>query len=208
MIFKIYQQHIFPHLLNQVMQSPSLMQARGQLLSGVKGDCLEIGFGTGLNLNFYQNISHLYGLEPSEKLWQLAQARLEQSAFEIEPIIASAEAIPLPSESVENIVSTWTLCSIAQIDLALQEIHRVLQKQGVFHFIEHVLSDVQSTQRWQNTLNPVQKKLADGCHLNRDIEQLLLKHGFEFIEKTYFDAKGIPSIGKRMLLGRVKRIDT
>ena len=208
MILKFYQQHIFPHLLNQVMQVPSLMQPRGKLLSSIQGECLEIGFGTGINLNFYQNISKLYALEPSNALWDLAQERLEHCPFAIEQLKAGAENIPLADQSLSHVVSTWTMCSIAPLDQALKEIHRVLKTDGTFHFVEHVLSDDKSIQRWQNRLNPIQKTLADGCNLNRDIEGILKRNGFEFIEKSYFNAHGVPKIGYRMLLGRVKKISS
>ena len=205
MIFKLYNKHIFPHLLNQVMQTPSLMDARRELLLPLKGNCLEIGFGTGLNLAFYQNLSSLYALEPSEELWQLAQSRLAQTGFNVEQIVGYAEAIPLEDESVDHIVSTWTMCSIAPLEAALAEVHRVLKPEGTFHFVEHVLSDQSNIQKWQNLLTPVQKKLADGCHLNRNIEHLVQQASFEFIEKNYFSAHGIPKIGQRMLLARVKK---
>lgn len=205
MIFKLYTKHIFPHLLNQVMQTPSLMDARCELLTPLQGSCLEVGFGTGLNLAFYQNLSTLYALEPSEELWQLAQPRLLQTAFEVDQIKGFAEKIPLPDQSVDHLVSTWTMCSIAPIEQALKEIYRVLKPEGTFHFVEHVLSDQSNIQKWQNVLTPVQKKLADGCHLNRNIEKLVSQAGFEFTEKTYFAASGVPKIGQRMLLARVKK---
>ena len=207
MILKLYNQHIFPHVLNQVMQTPSLMQARGELLTQIKGSCLEIGFGTGINLPFYQQLDILYALEPSSALWQLAESRLTLAPFLVEQLQAGAENMPLSDASVDHVVSTWTMCSIAELNNALKEIHRVLKPNGIFHFVEHVLSDQKSTQRWQHALTPIQKKLADGCHLNRNIEAILQAAGFEFIEKTYFDAKGIPKIGHRMLLGRVRKIE-
>ena len=205
MIFKLYQKHVFPHLLNQVMQTPSFMQARGELLAPIHGNCLEIGFGTGINLAFYQNISQLYALEPNAELWQLAQSRLDQSNFNIEQIQAFADHIPLEDGSVDNLVSTWTMCSIAKLEPTFTELHRILSPDGTFHFVEHVLSDQPKLQRWQHTLTPVQKVIADGCHLNRNIEKLIEDAGFEFIEKRYFEAQGIPKLASRMLFGRVKK---
>ena len=205
MIFKLYNKHIFPHLLNQVMQTPSLMQARGQLLHKIQGTCLEIGFGTGLNLAFYQNIDLLYALEPSQELWDLASDRLKQTNFEVKQIIGVAENIPLADASVDHVISTWTMCSIAKLPEALAEIHRVLKPNGTFSFVEHVLSDNKKLQTLQHLLTPVQKKLADGCHLNRDIERIITDAGFRPVEMNYFDAKGIPSIGQRMLLAQVSK---
>ena len=206
MIFKFYNKHIFPHLLNQVMQTPSLMEARGELLRSISGNCLEVGFGTGINLPYYQNIDLLYALEPSTELWKLAEPRLHAVPFAVEQIHGGAQSITLQDQSVDHVVSTWTMCSIAELDNALKEIHRVLKPNGTFHFVEHVLSDQPTMQRWQNRLTPIQKKLADGCHLNRNIEAILIASGFEFIEKHYFEAKGLPKIGQRMLLGRVRKI--
>lgn len=206
MIYKYYQQHIFPHILNQVMQVGSLMDQRRELLLKIQGDVLEIGFGTGLNVPFYQNINTLYALEPSAEIYHLAQERVHQANFDIQHIQASAEKLPFADQSLDHVVSTWTLCSIAALDQALDEIYRVLKPTGTFHLVEHVLHNENATlRRLQNVLTPLQKRVADGCHLNRNIETLLIQHGFDYIEKQYFDAQGIPKIGQRMLHARVQK---
>ena len=138
MLYKFYQQRVFPHLLNQVMQTPSLMQGRAELLSKVRGDVLEIGFGTGLNLPFYQEVDQIYALEPNRDVYDLAKKRVLEAPFHVQHIQASAEKLPFADNSVDSIVSTWTLCSIAELDKALQEIHRVLKPNGILHLIEHV----------------------------------------------------------------------
>src|SRR5690606_21679000 len=108
--------------------------------------------------------------------------------------------------SVENIVSTWTLCSIAELQQSLQEIYRVLQPGGTLHVVEHVLNRQNlNIQRLQHLLNTIQKKDADSCHLNRDIETALLETVFEIETLSYVDAEGIPKIGQRMLLARVRK---
>ena len=203
--YQYYQQHIFPHLLDQVMKTASLMDARRELLLPISDECLEIGFGTGLNLAFYQNLNVLYALEPNAHIEALSSERLTQSNFEILHSRNFAESIPLPTNSVKNVVSTWTMCSIPKLEQALAEIYRVMEVGGTFHLVEHVYSDQTSTQRWQNALTPIQKKLADGCHLNRNIEHYLKNAGFEFVEKNYFYADGIPAIGNRMLMARVQK---
>ncbi len=206
MIYKYYQQHIFPHILNQVMQVGSLMDQRRELLLKIQGDVLEIGFGTGLNVPFYQNINTLYALEPSAEIYHLAQERVHQANFDIQHIQASAEKLPFADQSLDHVVSTWTLCSIAALDQALDEIFRVLKPTGTFHLVEHVLHNENATvRRLQNVLTPLQKRVADGCHLNRNIETLLIQHGFDYIEKQYFDAQGIPKIGQRMFHARVQK---
>ncbi|AVH49570.1 class I SAM-dependent methyltransferase [Acinetobacter sp. SWBY1] len=206
MLYRLYQKHIFPHLLNQVMQTPSLMDLRRELLLGVSGEVLEIGFGTGINLAFYQNVDTVYALEPNAAVFQLAQERIDAVPFLVEHIAASAEQLPFADEQLQHVVSTWTLCSIADLAQSLREIYRVLQPGGTLHVVEHVLNRQSlSIQRLQHLLTPIQKKVADGCHLNRDIEVALLETGFELGEVRYIDVAGIPSLAQRMLLARVHK---
>ena len=206
MLYRLYQKHIFPHLLNQVMQTPSLMDLRRELLLGVSGEVLEIGFGTGINLAFYQNIDTVYALEPNAAVFQLAQERIDAAPFLVEHIAASAEQLPFADEQLQHVVSTWTLCSIADLAQSLREIYRVLQPGGTLHVVEHVLNRQSlNIQRLQHLLTPIQKKVADGCHLNRDIEIALLETGFELGEVRYIDVAGIPSLAQRMLLARVHK---
>lgn len=208
MLLKLYRQHIFPHLLNQVMQVPSLMDTRREVLLPIQGRVLEIGFGTGVNLPFYQAVDEVVALEPHAAVFALAQQRIDAAPFHVKHIPASAEALPFPDHSFEHIVSTWTLCSIADLAQALKEIYRVLTPTGTFHLVEHVLHDHVATARLQHLLTPVQKKLADGCHLNRNIEQALVQAGFVLMQCDYFTAEGIPKIGQRMLMARAKRAES
>lgn len=207
MIYKFYQQRIFPHLLNQVMQTPSMMDGRAELLGKVRGEVLEIGFGTGLNLPFYQEVDQVYALEPNRDVYQLAQKRVFDAPFHVQHIQASAEKLPFADHSVENIVSTWTMCSIANLDKAIQEIYRVLKPQGTLHLIEHVqYHDNNTLKKLQDILTPIQKIIADGCHLNRNIEFELLNANFKFSEKYYFDAENLPKIGRRMFMARAHKL--
>ena len=206
MIYKFYQQHIFPHVLNQVMQTPSLMDKRRELLLPISGDVLEIGFGTGLNFPFYQQVNTLYALEPNPDIYHLAAQHVHEAPFEVQHIQAYAEKLPFADHSLDHIVSTWTLCSVANLETALDEIYRVLKVGGTFHLVEHVLHDQNLyIQRLQNLLTPIQKCLADGCHLNRNIQRALTDATLELRECTYFNAVGIPKIGQRMLLARAQK---
>lgn len=208
MIYKFYQQRVFPHILNQVMQLPSMMDSRRKLLLPIQGEVLEIGFGTGINLPFYQAVDTLYALEPSESVFALALQRIKECPFHVKHIASKAEQLPFENESLKHVVSTWTLCSVSDVQQVLAEIKRVLEIGGTLHLVEHVAYDAQNhknLKRLQDLLTPVQKVIADGCHLNRNIELALNQAGFEISEIEYFEAEEVPQIGRRMMMARAVR---
>ena len=208
MIYQFYQRQVFPHLLNQVMQTASLMDKRRELLLPIEGEVLEIGFGTGLNIPFYGNVDVLYALEPNPDIYHLAVERVQHAPFHVKHVQSHAEKLPFADQSLDHVVSTWTLCSIARLDQALAEIYRVLKPTGTLHLVEHVKHpNSVKIQSLQTLLTPIQKRIGDGCHLNRDIERSLQQAKFKFIEKQYFDAEGIPSIAQRMLMARVQKLN-
>ncbi len=208
MIYQFYQRRVFPHLLNQVMQTASLMDKRRELLLPIEGEVLEIGFGTGLNIPFYGNVDVLYALEPNPDIYHLAVERVQHAPFHVKHVQAHAEKLPFADQSLDHIVCTWTLCSIARLDQALAEIYRVLKPTGTLHLVEHVKHpNSVKIQSLQTLLTPIQKCIGDGCHLNRDIERSLKQAKFKFIEKQYFDAEGIPSIAQKMLMARVQKLN-
>ena len=121
-----------------------------------------------------------------------AQERISTSKINVENKIINGEELPFDDESFDSVVSTFTLCSIKEIDKSLKEIHRTLKPDGKFFFQEHGLSNDPKIQKWQNRLNPLQKMWADGCNLNRNIKLLIEKAGFRIIEfKNYFLEKGL-----------------
>ena len=208
MIYQFYQRQVFPHLLNQVMQTASLMDKRRELLLPIEGEVLEIGFGTGLNIPIYGNVDVLYALEPNPDIYHLAVERVQHAPFHVRHVQAHAEKLPFADQSLDHVVSTWTLCSIARLDQALAEIYRVLKPTGTLHLVEHIKHpNSVKIQSLQTLLTPIQKRIGDGCHLNRDIERSLQQAKFKFIEKQYFDAEGIPSIAQRMLMARVQKLN-
>ena len=208
MIYQFYQRRVFPHLLNQVMQTASLMDKRRELLLPIEGEVLEIGFGTGLNIPFYGNVDVLYALEPNPDIYHLAVERVQHAPFHVRHVQAHAEKLPFADQSLDHVVSTWTLCSIARLDQALAEIYRVLKPTGTLHLVEHIKHpNSVKIQSLQTLLTPIQKRIGDGCHLNRDIERSLQQAKFKFIEKQYFDAEGIPSLAQKMLMARVQKLN-
>ena len=208
MIYQFYQRRVFPHLLNQVMQTASLMDKRRELLLPIEGEVLEIGFGTGLNIPFYGNVDVLYALDPNPDIYHLAVERVQHAPFHVKHMQSHAEKLPFADQSLDHVVSTWTLCSIARLDQALAEIYRVLKPTGTLHLVEHGKHpNSVKIQSLHTLLTPIQKRIGDGCHLNRDIERSLQQAKFKFIEKQYFDAEGIPSIAQKMLMARVQKLN-
>jgi ubiquinone/menaquinone biosynthesis C-methylase UbiE len=172
-----YQDRIVPHLVNLSMRNRQLVPYRERTLAQAEGRVLEIGVGSGANLPFYTNrATEILGLEPHPKLLGMASHKATHIPATL--IEGSAESIPLDDSSVDTVVTTWTLCSIPDVVRALAEMRRVLKPGGRLLFVEHGLSPDEHIRRWQHRLNPVWKKLAGGCHLNRPIAKLIESAGF------------------------------
>ena len=205
---ELYKHKIFPVILDQVMQFDSLMEARQRLLSHVSGHVVEVGFGTGLNLPFYgAGVLSLTAVDPNQGMNRLAEPRIAQVQFPVTHRQISAEKMPFESDSVDAVVSTWTLCSIPDVNAALAEIRRILKPTGTFYLVEHGLSPNRQLATWQNRLTPVQKVIADGCHLNRDMKKIVAQAGFEWIECEHFNAQKLPHLFSWMTLGQAKKRD-
>ena len=185
----LYQKYLLPKLLNWAMKAPALSKLRSELIPSAEGKVLEIGMGSGLNLPHYDGISGLIGLEPSEELQNLAQDMLIQTHFPSEMLTGSAEDIPLESNTFDTVVMTWTLCSVSDPVLALSEIKRVIKPGGKVIFAEHGKSPDLNIRNWQKTINPVWSRIAGGCQLNREIDDLYESSGFMFksMERGYLE---------------------
>ncbi len=190
----LYSQLIFPRLLELSMSSESMTNYRQRLLNEVSGDVLEIGFGTGLNLPHYSEaVTSLTTVDPNEGMSAIAQKRIDASPIPVKTRAISGEQLPMPEASFDNVVCTWTLCSIPNVEQALREAYRVLKPGGKFFFIEHGLSSEGNIARLQNWVTPVQKIVADGCHLNRKIDALV-SEVFDQVESEEFYADDLPKL--------------
>lgn len=183
----LYSQIIFPRLLDWSMSSASQGSFRQSLLSHVKGDILEIGFGTGLNLPYYPSqVEKITVVEPNAGMGALAKKRIAESGIQIDHHLLKGESLPFADSTFDTVVSTWTLCSIQYVQQALREVKRVLKPEGSFLFIEHGLSPEIDVQIWQNRLTPVQKFFSEGCHLNRNIQALIEEQGLVCVNLKRF----------------------
>lgn len=174
------------------MKNKDLETHRQDTTAAAFGIVLEIGFGSGLNLTHYKNIEKLYALEPSIELYNLGADHITKVPFPVEHLAVSAEQIPLADNSINCTVSTWTLCSIPHPETALKEIFRVLKPGGIFAFIDHGESPNTFIAKLQNICTPISKCVAGGCHMNRNIEKLVLDAGFEMQNLEKFSRRGKP----------------
>ncbi len=179
----LYTHYLLPCLTHLVMRSRVLADYRRRTVAQARGVVLELGFGSGLNLPFYdpQRVSLVYALEPEPGMIRLARKRIARTSVPVEVLQCGAGRIPLPDATVDTVLSTWTLCTIPDVERALLEVRRVLTGDGVFLFTEHGRSPERNVAHWQDRLTPVWRRLAGGCHLNRKHDALLETAGFELV---------------------------
>ncbi len=184
-----YDKYILPKFLNCACGSKPINYQREKIVPLAEGTVLDVGIGSGLNIPYYNKskIECLYGLDPSSELLNLAKSLAKKNELEIEFIECGAEAIPLPNDSVDSVVITYTLCTIPDTKLSNQEIMRVLKPNGKLLFCEHGLAPDINIAKWQKRINPIWNKIAGGCNLNRDIPKLIKSSGFKIsnMEEMY-----------------------
>jgi len=188
-----YSQLIFPSLCDRFLNQPLLTKCRREQLSEVEGAILEVGVGTGLNLPHYpSHVRRIATVDPNPGMSKKLRKRIEQTGIEVDQRLARSESLPFADDTFDYVVSTLTLCSIAQVEKAMQEIHRVLKPGGRFVFLEHGLSDDPKVQKWQRRLNPIQRVIGDGCRLDVDVRQILGASPFGSVEIENFYMEKTP----------------
>lgn len=189
-----YSQKILPYLLDWSLSDPNIAKYRKDILAQVKGEVLEIGFGTGLNLSYYpQELEKLVTIDSNPGANKLAEKRIQSSSITVDNKVLNGENLPMLDNTFDSVVSTFTLCSIAKVEQALKEVYRVLKPGGQFFFLEHGLSNEPKIQVWQNRLTPIQKIIGDGCHFNRNIRQLV-EYQFDNVQLEEFVGENLPKI--------------
>jgi ubiquinone/menaquinone biosynthesis C-methylase UbiE len=185
-----YRRRVLPHLIHLGMRQEFLREYRQRLVAGAHGRVLEIGVGSGLNLPLYgEAVERVLAVDLSPELLTMARQPLARSRVPVELIEGSATALPMDAASIDTAITSWTLCSIADVGAALREVRRVLKPSGRLCFVEHGRAPDPDVRRWQDWLTPVWKRLAGGCHLNRQIPALLESAGFriEHLDTGYMD---------------------
>ncbi len=183
-----YSTHIVPRFIDKALGTPAMQEGRDAVAAGLSGTVLEIGFGSGLNVASYPpEIELVYAVEPALTARKIAVPRIASSPIPIQYAGLHGETVALDDNSCDGALCTFTLCTIPGVEQALAELRRVLKPGGRFHFLEHGLAPDAKTQAWQRRLDPLEKRLADGCHLTRDPVELVRAAGFEleFVHSEY-----------------------
>ena len=203
----LYEKYFLPKLLDCCCGMEGFQKKRAQIIPRVYGRVLEIGIGSGLNFDFYdfERVTEIVGVDPAVTSLVIAKSRASNFHSKISFIEATAESIDLESSTFDSVVIGFSLCTIPDPIQALAEANRLLKPGGSLFFIEHGLAPEPNVQKWQHRITPMWKKIAGGCNLNRNIEELILAEGFIFkdLKKKYI--KG-PKIASYLYYGEAPKI--
>ena len=189
----LYRDRVFPRILDVVMNTKETRRIRAQVCEGLAGEVVEVGFGTGHNLPFLPpSVSRLRAVDPLARGRELAAARVAAATCEVEFVGLDGQRLALPDASADAVLMTWTLCSIEDPVAAVREMRRVLRPGGRVHFAEHGCSPDEGVCRWQRRCNGLQRRVACGCNLDRDIPALLVEGGLTVEQLDTYYAKGDP----------------
>lgn len=189
---------VFPRLCHRALRGETFASLRHDLLTSARGRVLELGSGTGLNFHHYPPaVLHVDAVDPNPGMHELARLSLEEADGALPDLAlheARGEALPFPDATFDTAVSTWTLCSVEDPATVLAELARVLAPGGRLLLLEHGASHEPGVARWQRRVTPLQRVLADGCHLDRDFSRLLEDSEFQGADEERFYLDGAPKI--------------
>ena len=201
----LYESQVLPRLVDIALSGATFTGLRRRATAGLTGEVLEVGFGSGRNVAHYPGaVTGVRAVDPAVVGRRLAARRVADSPVPVEYIGLDGERLPLDDGSVDSVLTTWTLCTIPGVERAVGEIRRVLRPGGALHFVEHGRAPDQRVSRWQDRLTPLQKRLAGGCHLNREIDRLVADSGLVVEHLDTFFVKG-PRTLTYMYEGRARK---
>jgi ubiquinone/menaquinone biosynthesis C-methylase UbiE len=190
-----YRERIFPWLLDHVVTGEEIEAIRDRVVAKATGHVIEIGSGTGANfLSYSGSITSLTTVDPNPGMNKVARRQIKYLDFPVDSRELDCETLPMKNASFDCAVTTLTLCSLVEIERCLNEIYRVLKPGGRLLFLEHGLSDSEKVGRWQRRLTPLQRRVCDGCHLNRGIDGLIGNAGFVIEELTNYYLDRVPRV--------------
>jgi len=179
----LYRRFVLPRLIDFAMKNEAATARRSGLIPRATGAVLEVGIGSGLNLPFYSSaVTHLHGVDPSAQLLSMARKKVDGLTFPVALVCQSGERLPVDRESIDTVVTTWTLCSIGDPLQALREMKRVLKPGGRLLFVEHGASPDPGVRAWQRRINPFWRRVAGGCNVDRNIDELIRSAGFDIAQ--------------------------
>ncbi|MGZ4459480.1 MAG: class I SAM-dependent methyltransferase [Nocardioidaceae bacterium] len=197
-----YQERVLPHIIDKACGMKTTAPLRERVCEGLEGDVVEIGFGTGHNVPHYPAaVQHVEAVEPSDLSWKLAGKRLDATTVSVRRAGLDGQQLPFEDDSFDAALSTWTLCTIPDAAAALTELRRVLKPGATLHFVEHGLAPDEKVRRMQRRIEPLNKKMIGGCHLTRQIVELITSAGFTIKEVDVFYEDGAPKFAGADSLG-------
>jgi len=185
----LYDKYLLPHLLNCTCNQKPFIYQRKKVVPFAKGNILEIGIGSGLNIPFYEaeDINKIWGIDPSEELIAMAKKQINDDTPDIEFIISKAEDIDFDDAFFDTILMTYTMCTISNLSEAFREIRRVIKPSGTLIFCEHGMAPDENVVKWQNRINTFWPKISGGCNINKEIPRIVESLGFSItnLENMY-----------------------
>lgn len=191
-----YTEQVLPRFINATLGGKRFRPLRERVASGLSGDVIEIGFGSGLNVPYYpESVRSVKAVDPSAVGKRLATQRIAASSTPIEFVGLDGARLPLDEESADHVLTTWTLCTIPEVSTALSEMKRVLRPGGAVHFLEHGRSPDAKVARAQDRWTALNRRLGGGCHLNRPILDLVSASGLEVTKIDNYSVQGPKVVG-------------